>query len=193
MSTAASPRPSEPGRDPQPARPPAVLVMGVSGAGKSSVGAGLALALGIDFVDGDDLHPPENIAKMTRGQPLTDEDRHPWLDRVAAVLAGGACGAGRVVACSALRRQYRDRIRAGVPGVRFVFLDGHAELISRRQAARRGHFMPPGLLSSQFATLERPGADETDVIPVAITTSVGAIVQEALQSLHAITSEGTTR
>jgi gluconokinase len=167
--------------------------MGVSGAGKSSVGAALALALGIDFADGDDLHPPENIAKMAAGRPLTDEDRYPWLDRVAAVLVDGARGTGRVVACSALRRQYRDRIRAGAPGVRFVFLDGNAELVGRRQAARPGHFMPPSLLASQFATLERPDADETDVIPVAITASVGAIVQEALRSLRATTSEGTTR
>ena len=132
--------------------------MGVSGCGKSSVGAGLAERLGIAFRDGDDLHPAGNAAKMRAGIALTDAERGPWLDRVAATLRETA---PVVVACSALRRAYRDRLRAGAGGpVRFIHLAGSRDLIAARMAARSGHFMPPALLDSQFAALEPPDPDE---------------------------------
>jgi gluconokinase len=135
-----------------------VVIMGVSGCGKSSVGEGLAERLGIAYRDGDDLHPPANVEKMRAGVPLTDEDRWPWLDRVAAVLATG---------CSALRRAYRDRLRAGAGGsVQFIHLTGSRDLIAGRMAARTGHYMPPSLLDSQFAALEAPGPDEALAIDI---------------------------
>ncbi|MFM2389005.1 MAG: hypothetical protein RLZZ437_560 [Pseudomonadota bacterium] len=141
-----------------------VVVMGVSGCGKSSVGEGLATALGIPYRDGDDLHPAANVEKMRAGVPLTDEDRWPWLDRVAQVLASEA---PVIVGCSALRRAYRDRLRAGAGGpVQFVHLAGSRDLIAARMAARKGHYMPPSLLDSQFAALEPPGPDEALTIDI---------------------------
>lgn len=140
--------------------------MGVSGCGKSSVGAELARLLGAEFVDGDDLHPAANRAKMASGTPLTDEDRWPWLDLIAERLAAGlADERGVVVACSALRRAYRDRLRAAGAGVRFVHLRvGEAE-VEARLRRRRGHFFPAALVASQFATLEEPRPEvEPDVI-----------------------------
>jgi gluconokinase len=135
-----------------------VVIMGVSGCGKSSVGEGLAARLGIPYRDGDDLHPPANVEKMRTGTPLTDDDRWPWLDRVAEVLATEA---PVMVGCSALRRAYRDRLRAGAGGpVRFIHLTGNRDVIAGRMAARTGHYMPPSLLDSQFAALEIPGPDE---------------------------------
>jgi len=126
----------------------ALVVMGVSGSGKSTVAAGIAEALGLAFVDGDGLHSPESVALMQAGTPLTDAERWPWLGRIAARLADAERDPpGLVVACSALRRAYRDRIRAGAPGVRFVFLDGPAELIRARMSGRRGHYMPESLLA----------------------------------------------
>ena len=152
-------------RAPASADRPSIVVMGISGCGKTSVGAILSGLLGLVFVDGDDLHPKSNVEKMHAGHPLTDEDRWPWLDRVGATLADIAHPGGSVVACSALRRAYRDRIRGRAgPGLVFVFLDVTPEEAHRRLAARLNHFMPAGLLDSQFATLERPGADERDVI-----------------------------
>jgi gluconokinase len=131
-----------------------IVIMGVSGCGKSSVGEGLSARLGIPYRDGDDLHPPENVAKMRAGIALTDQDRWPWLDRVAGVLAQEA---PVIVGCSALRRAYRDRLRAGAGGpLRFVHLTGSRDLIAGRMATRSGHYMPPSLLDSQFAALEAP-------------------------------------
>lgn len=130
--------------------------MGVSGSGKTTIGAALADALGLPFVDADSLHLPANVAKMAAGIPLDDADRAPWLDAVGAVLASGPV----VVACSALKRVYRDRLRAAAPELLLVFLDGSRELLASRLVARPGHFMPASLLDSQLATLERPGADE---------------------------------
>ena len=142
-----------------------VVVMGVSGCGKSSVGEALGRLLDVPYFDGDDLHPAENVAKMAAGVPLTDADRWPWLDRVAAVLAGQA---PVIVGCSALKRAYRDRIRAGAGGpVRFVHLAGSRPVIEARMAARTGHFMPAALLDSQFAALEPPGPDEAVTLDVA--------------------------
>ena len=139
--------------------------MGVSGSGKSTVGAGIADALGLGFVDGDSLHSPESVARMAAGQALRDEDRWPWLDRIGARLADAATSpGGLVIACSALKRSYRDRIRAAAPGVRFVFLDGSADVIAARMAARSGHYMPAALLASQLHTLEPPGDDELDAL-----------------------------
>jgi gluconokinase len=127
-----------------------LVVMGVSGCGKSSLGAALAAALALPFTDADDLHPAANRAKMAAGQPLTDADRAPWLQAVGAVLAPNA----GVVACSALRRAYRDRLRETAGPVQFLHLTAPRGVIALRLAARRGHFMPVALLESQFATLE---------------------------------------
>jgi carbohydrate kinase (thermoresistant glucokinase family) len=133
--------------------------MGVSGCGKSTVAGVLAGRLGFDFGEGDDLHPPANVAKMAAGDPLTDEDRWPWLDRVAQWIRDHT-DAGRpgLITCSALKRSYRDILRGD--HVVFVYLHGTREQIATRLAARHGHYMPPELLDSQFATLEPPGDDE---------------------------------
>jgi gluconokinase len=156
-----------------------LVVMGVSGCGKSHIGARLAERLDAVFLDGDDYHPAENVAKMAAGRPLNDADRGPWLDRLAQELASR----GRVVlACSALRRRYRDVLRSA-EGTRFVFLDGGAELIRSRVEARTGHFMPAGLLRSQFDALERPGDDEPDVHRVAVDAAPERVVEQALCAL----------
>jgi gluconokinase len=137
----------------------AAVVMGVTSCGKSSVGEALALQLGAQFTEGDQLHPAANVAKMSAGIPLTDDDRWLWLGLVGKSLQGEGA---RIASCSALKRAYRDHIiaEAGRP-VAFVFLDGSRELLAARIAARKGHFMPPSLLASQLETLERPGTDET--------------------------------
>jgi gluconokinase len=137
-----------------------VLVMtGVAGAGKTTVGQAAAAALGWPFVEGDDLHPAANVAKMAAGQPLDDADRAPWLEAIAGRIdAWLADGEGGVITCSALKRAYRDRLRR--PGVRFVFLAASPDEATRRLANRPGHFMPASLAASQFAALERPGEDE---------------------------------
>lgn len=137
------------------------VVMGVAGSGKSTVGAALARALGVDFVEGDAYHPPENVERMSRGVPLTDEDRAGWLRALAARIGEArAAGSGLVVTCSALKRSYRDVLRAAAPELRFVFLRGPRPLVAERLAGRRGHFMPPSLLDSQLATLQEPTPDE---------------------------------
>ncbi|WP_432727085.1 gluconokinase [Variovorax sp. W6] len=157
-----------------------VVVMGVSGTGKSSVAAGLAHLLGVPWVDGDDLHSPEAVARMRAGLPLGDEDRWPWLDRVGACLADStAAPRGVVVACSALRRAYRDRLRAASPDLRFVFLDGPPELVRQRMEQRTGHYMPPALLDSQLLTLEKPDGGEPDVLHTAIDMPVALVVANA--------------
>ncbi|RYB06432.1 gluconokinase [Lichenibacterium ramalinae] len=153
---------------PDPKAPLPVVVMGVSGSGKSTVAAQLAGRIGLPYIDGDDLHPQSNVDKMHAGTPLDDEDRWPWLDRVAATLNERSAGQGGVIlACSALKRAYRDRLRTGTGGnVRFAFLDVDMDEIERRLKRRVHHFMPAHLLQSQFDTLERPGPDETDVLTV---------------------------
>ncbi|MGL4320922.1 MAG: gluconokinase [Paracoccaceae bacterium] len=156
-----------------------VVIMGVSGCGKSSVGEGLSATLGIPYRDGDDLHPAENVVKMRAGVALTDADRWPWLDRVAGVLAHEA---PVIVGCSALRRVYRDRIRAGAGGaVRFVHLTGSRAVILARMASRKGHYMPTSLLESQFATLEVPGPDEA--LAVDIDQPLAALIVRVHASL----------
>jgi carbohydrate kinase (thermoresistant glucokinase family) len=142
-----------------------LVVMGVSGSGKSTVAAALAGALDGIYLDADDFHPPANVAKMTAGVPLTDEDRMPWLEVVGeTVLAQTARGRLVVLACSALRRRYRDALRAAAGDLFFVQLDGTPELLAERLGARADHFMPPALLQSQLDTLEPLGADERGVI-----------------------------
>ena len=168
----------------------AVVVMGVCGCGKSAVANGLAAKFGWRAVDADDLHAQEAVAKMRAGQPLDDADRFPWLDRVGAVLAQSAAqGAGVLIACSALRRLYRDRLRAACPGVRFVFLDGRREVIAERMARRRDHYMPPSLLDSQLQTLERPDVDEPDVLRVDIDHPLSVVVHSAVQALGAAVAD----
>lgn len=164
--------------------PPLVLVvMGVSGSGKSTVAAMLAGRLGWAFGDGDDFHPPANVAKMRGGTPLTDEDRKPWLRAIAAWIdAARATGRPGVVVCSALRRAYRDVLLAGRPDVRLVFLHGDEALIHERQAARPHHYMPAGLVRSQFETLEPPGPDE-DALAVSVQARPGEIVDAIVARL----------
>ncbi|MDE1951048.1 MAG: gluconokinase [Burkholderiales bacterium] len=138
--------------------------MGVSGCGKSTLGRALAAALAVGYVEGDEWHPPRNVALMAAGTPLTDADRADWLATLAGRLgAAQAAGQGLVLACSALKRSYRDRLRQGAPGLRFVFLHGSPELLARRLEERRGHYMPATLLQSQLDTLEPPGADEQPI------------------------------
>ena len=140
---------------------PLLVVMGVSGCGKSTVGVQLAEALGVAFVEGDALHCAANIARMASGVALTDADRRVWLERLSERLAQArAADSGLVVACSALKRGYRDILRRGAPGLRFVHLSGTRALLTTRTALRPGHYMPASLLDSQFAILEPPGADE---------------------------------
>jgi carbohydrate kinase (thermoresistant glucokinase family) len=162
-------------------RPPLLVVMGPSGSGKSTVGAALAEALDVRFVDGDDLHPLTNIDKMAAGQPLTDDDRWPWLRRIGEAMAA-ASATGIVVACSALRRGYREVILAEAPGARFVELYGTRELLAQRLGAREGHFMPTALLDSQLQTLEPLAADEPGV-RVDVAGTPAEIVAEAVAAL----------
>ncbi|MFF2928095.1 gluconokinase [Streptomyces celluloflavus] len=142
--------------------PHVIVVMGVAGTGKTTIGPLVAAELGVPYAEGDDFHPPANIAKMSAGTPLDDGDRGPWLDAIGA-WAHGRAGQGGVVSSSALKRAYRDRLRAAAPGVVFLHLTGDRALIERRMAERKGHFMPTALLDSQFATLEVLGSDEAGV------------------------------
>ncbi len=135
--------------------------MGVAGAGKSLVGAALARALALQFVEGDSFHPPANLQRMAAGIPLTDHDRQPWLQSLAAELdAAQRAGTGLVLSCSALKRRYRDTLRGPARAVQFIMLRGDRALLAQRLAERHGHFMSPALLDSQLATLEEPAADE---------------------------------
>jgi gluconokinase len=155
-----------------------IVVMGVSGSGKSTVGAALAQRLRVPFADADDFHPQANVAKMSAGHALTDEDRHPWLDAIGDWLAEH-CGEGGVMSCSALKRQYRDQLRKHCPQVRFLHLSGSPQVIGRRQASRPGHFMPASLLASQFDTLEPLEADEHGVV-VDVDQDIDAVVENYL-------------
>ncbi len=156
-----------------------MVIMGVAGCGKSSVGEGLAARLGVPYRDGDGLHSAANVEKMRAGVPLTDADRWPWLDTVAVTLRDRA---PIIVGCSALKRVYRDQIRAGAGGpVTFVHLAGSRELIAARMAERTGHYMPLSLLDSQFAALEAPRADEG--VTVDIGPPVSAIIETILARL----------
>ncbi|MBB3676071.1 gluconokinase [Modestobacter versicolor] len=143
-----------------------IVVMGVSGSGKTSAARELTRQLGWEYIEGDDLHPAANVAKMAAGTPLDDDDRWPWLREIAAVIGEHeAAGTDLVITCSALKRSYRDLLRDGHPSVWFAHVDVPREVLAERLAQRKGHFMPPSLLDSQLATLERLGEDEPgDVI-----------------------------
>ncbi len=167
------------------AQRPLYVVMGVSGAGKSVVGALLADTLGLPFIEGDAFHPPENRARMAAGVPLTDADRAGWLRALAAELATARrAGVGAVLACSALKRAYRDVLRDGHDDVRFVHLHGSRALLAERLAARRDHFMPVALLDSQLGTLESAGADER-IAKYDVQQRPAAIVAMVVARLHA--------
>jgi gluconokinase len=165
--------------------PSVVIVMGVSGSGKSTIGSLLAGRLQWEFEDGDWFHPAANVEKMHSGIPLTDEDRWPWLHSIKAWI-DKTHGEGRhgVIACSVLKRRYRDALIGDRAQTRLVFLKGSEELIARRIATRHEHFMPPSLLHSQFAALEEPGADENPIV-VSIAPRPGEIVAHILSALNA--------
>jgi gluconokinase len=154
---------------------PLIVAMGVSGSGKSTVGAALAQRLRVPFADADDFHPAANIAKMTAGEALNDIDRHPWLEAIGEWLEAHR-ETGGVMSCSALKRKYRDQLRHHTSEVEFLHLAGSREVIARRQASRPGHFMPASLLDSQFATLEPLAPDERGQV-VDVDQSIDAIVQ----------------
>ena len=158
-----------------------VVVMGVSGSGKTAVGRVIAEQLALLFFDADDFHPPANVSKMASGVPLDDADRRPWLHRLHTLLVEQSNAGGGVLACSALKRAYRDRLRAGLEdSLRFVFLDvSRATLLERMR--QREHFMPPHLLDSQLATLEAPGPDEA--VHIDGDASIDEVVRNALASL----------
>lgn len=169
---------------PRPGRP-IIVVMGVSAAGKTSVGRALAERLGLEFRDADDLHPAENVAKMAAGVPLEDADRWPWLDQVGQALAvGAASGDGVVMACSALKRAYRFILRRWSPGVVFVHLTADRAVLEARIAGRTAHFMPSALLDSQLATLE-PLEDDEAGVTIDVTPSIERIVDAAVAALAA--------
>jgi gluconokinase len=152
-----------------------IVVMGVSGSGKSTVGAALAQRLRVPFADADDFHPQANIDKMASGHPLDDDDRRPWLERIGEWLAAHADGG--VMSCSALKHTYRDQLRRHHPATRFLHLSGTPEVIGRRQASRPGHFMPASLLQSQFDTLEPLRPDE-DGLTIDVAQDIDSIVEE---------------
>jgi gluconokinase len=163
---------------------PAVLViMGVSGSGKSTAGENLAAEFGWPFRDADSFHPPANVAKMKAGVPLDDDDRWPWLDAIAAWIdEHRRDGRHAIVTCSALKRRYRDRLLAGRPDVRLVYLEGDADLIADRMSRRRDHFMPPALLASQFAALEPPDSSENPIV-VSVHPTARRVAEQILAAL----------
>ncbi|MFB7494924.1 gluconokinase [Streptomyces sp. NPDC056161] len=164
--------------------PHVVVVMGVAGTGKTTIGPLLAARLGVPYAEGDDFHPPASIAKMSAGVPLDDADRWPWLDAIGG-WAHGRAGRGGVVSSSALKRSYRDRLRAAAPGIVFVHLTGDRALVEDRMSHRQGHFMPTALLDSQFATLQPLEPDETGVA-VDVSGSPQEIAERAAEALAAL-------
>jgi gluconokinase len=170
--------------------PCAIVVMGVAGSGKTTIGEKLAEQLRWAYEDGDRFHPKANVEKMSAGRPLTDDDRWPWLQAIADEIDQVCRRAGHVViSCSALKRAYRDVLVHGRDDVRIVYLDGSHDLIASRLAVRKGHFMPPTLLESQFKTLQRPGPDENPVT-VSIDAPVEEIVDDIMRQLAAAADHG---
>ncbi|MDG4667464.1 gluconokinase [Mycobacterium sp. 236(2023)] len=167
-----------------------IVVMGVSGSGKSTVGAALGQRLRVPFADADDFHPPANIAKMTAGHPLNDDDRYPWLEAIGEWLARHRDGG--VMGCSALKRSYRDHMRRHCPEVEFLYLAGSPEIIGRRQASRPGHFMPASLLASQFETLEPLESDERG-IAIDVDRNIDAIIETYVTSTKTDAGEQENR
>ncbi len=169
---------------PHEVAPHAVIVMGVSGSGKTTIGKRLAARIGWRYEDADTFHPAANVAKMSAGQPLTDEDRWPWLRAIADEIdRAGEAGERVVIGCSALRRVYRDMLVHGRSDIRIIYLQGTQALIADRLGERKGHFMPPGLLTSQFGTLEPPTPDE-HAITVSIDGPAESIVSNILRQLE---------
>lgn len=174
-------RDAGPRRDPGPTRH--VVVMGVSGSGKSTVARGISVATGLVFAEADEFHSEANVARMRAGVPLDDADRWPWLRALAAWMAARAAeGVSTVLACSALKRSYRDVLRQGPPEIDFVHLDGAAEVIRERMSCRSGHYMPASLLDSQIATLEPPHPDESSLI-LDVSLSPDELVSAAVSQL----------
>ena len=167
--------------------PHAIIVMGVSGCGKSSIGLKISDALGMQFIEGDQLHPASNVEKMSKGIPLTDDDRMPWLDLIGQTMKASLDrGQGVIVSCSALKRIYRDRLRKAVNGkLCFVYLSGSKELLTKRMGERKGHFMPASLLESQLATLEVP-TGELGVVTVDIDNTIEGMAETALRDLKSL-------
>lgn len=171
-----------------------IVVMGVAGTGKTTVGRLLAERLGLPYAEGDAFHPAANVAKMAAGHPLDDADRWPWLDAVGEWIRGRAGTCGGVIAASSLKRAYRDRLRAAAPRAVFVHLTGERPLIEERMAARKGHFMPTTLLESQFATLE-PLQDDELGVTVEVSGSPEEVTERALAALRPLCApetEGTS-
>jgi beta-N-acetylhexosaminidase len=175
---------SQPSAETVPGAGPRIVVMGVSGCGKTTIGALVAHELGVPFIDGDSLHPVENVAKMAAGIPLTDGDRWPWLATVGTELATAGAG-GLVLACSALRRSYRDAIRDKAPDAVFLHLHGSKDVLGARLEGRSGHFMPAALFDSQLATLEPLDADEAGFV-IDISAPVDHIVTRSLAVLPTV-------
>lgn len=162
-----------------------IIVMGVSGSGKTTVGEAVARQIHAKFIDGDDLHPRANIQKMGSRRPLNDEDREPWLERLSdAAYSLHHKNETGIIVCSALKRRYRDRLREGNQGMVFLYLKGSFDVIMERLKARSGHFMPTDLLKSQFDTLEEPNSDEPDVICVDIDADIDEVVRRCVQALE---------
>jgi gluconokinase len=180
MSMAAS----RPASEPAAANVRAYVIMGVSGCGKTLIGEAVARHLGLAFVEGDVLHPQSNIAKMSEGVPLTDDDRFPWLDIIGGEIAAAVeAGRGIVVSCSALKKIYRDRLRAFALGrMTFVFLHGSEAVLASRLGVRKGHFMPASLLMSQLATLEDP-TGEDGVLGVDISRTQAEVIETAIEQV----------
>ena len=167
-----------------------IVVMGVSGSGKSTVGAALAQRLRVPFADADDFHPPANLAKMTSGEALDDDDRYPWLEAIGQWLAGHPDGGG--MSCSALKRKYRDQLRRHCADVEFLHLSGTPEVIGKRQASRPGHFMPASLLASQFDTLEPLASDERG-ISIDVDQNIDSIIESYVAATDAPTVDEQDR
>ncbi|WP_346237223.1 gluconokinase [Niabella insulamsoli] len=160
----------------------AIIIMGVSGCGKTTVGQAFARQRGYSFVDADDLHPAENIQKMKSGHPLNDADRSGWLDRIVGVArAAQQQSESCVIACSALKKKYRDQLREGIGSVVFIYLKASFEKVAEHMRQRKDHFMPLALLQSQFDTLEEPAADEDAIVTIHIAESLEATIASALQ------------
>jgi gluconokinase len=170
---------------------PPLVVMGVSGCGKSTIGSLLGERLGVRFFDGDDFHPPANKAKMARGTPLDDNDRAPWLAEIGAALATPADGTGsRIIACSALKRRYRDLLRGFAPDLVFIHLSGEAATISGRLSSRAHEYMPSSLLASQLATLEPLASDEAHIV-ADILDDPASLVDGIIRQLEVLASRST--
>ena len=170
-----------------------IIVMGVCASGKTTIGEKIAQRLGAKFIDGDDLHPKANILKMSRGEPLNDDDRKPWLERIRdAAFSLESKNEQGIIVCSALKKSYRDQIRDGNKNVTFLFLDGSFDLIMSRMAARKGHFMKSNMVESQFNTLERPD-NEAQVAVVDINTDIDDVVSNSIIALHALATDSHTK